>query len=112
MLAVNGRRCFVANDMLYELVRTEQYRADFTVLRDGKTVELPDVQFDTWVDDSGETHMSLGFTVYGIQKTPPQCPERGGQQRALLRADHLHLAGGPCCAGGRASTIFPARWAS
>ena len=70
MLAVNGRRCFVANDMIYELVRAEQYRADFTVLRDGKTVELPDVQFDTWVDDSGETHMSLGFTVYGIQKTP------------------------------------------
>ena len=70
VLAVNGRRCFVANDMIYELVRTEQYRADFTVLRDGKTVELPDVQFDTWEDDSGETHMSLGFTVYGIQKTP------------------------------------------
>ena len=70
VLAVNGRRCFVANDMIYELVRAEQYRADFTVLRDGKTVELPDVQFDTWVDDSGETHMSLGFTVYGIQKTP------------------------------------------
>ena len=70
VLAVNGRRCFVANDMIYELVRAEQYRADFTVLRDGKTVKLPDVQFDTWVDDSGETHMSLGFTVYGIQKTP------------------------------------------
>ena len=70
VLAVNGRRCFVANDILYELVRTQSYSADFTVLRDGKTVELPDVQFDTWVDDSGETHMSLGFTVYGIKKTP------------------------------------------
>ena len=70
VLAVNGRRCFVANDMLYELVRTEQYRAAFTVLRAGKTVELPDVQFDTWADENGETHMKLGFTVYGIQKTP------------------------------------------
>ena len=70
VLAVNGRRCFVANDMLYELVRTEQYRAAFTVLRAGKTVELPDVQFDTWADANGETHMKLGFTVYGIQKTP------------------------------------------
>ena len=70
VLAVNGRRCFIANDMIYELVRTEQYRADFTVLRDGKTVELPDVQFDTWQDESGQTHMKLGFTVYGIQKTP------------------------------------------
>ena len=70
ILAVNGRRCFMANDILYELMRTEDYTADFTVLRDGKKVELPDVQFDTWQDDKGETHMSLGFTVYGIKKTP------------------------------------------
>ena len=70
VLAVNGRRCFVANDILYELVRTEAYRADFTVLRDGAKVELPDVQFDTWQDEQGQTHMSIGFTVYGIAKTP------------------------------------------
>ena len=70
ILAVNGRRCFVANDILYELMRTEDYTADFTVLRDGKKVELPGVQFDTWQDDKGETHMSLGFTVYAIKKTP------------------------------------------
>ena len=59
-----------ANDIIYELVRTEQYRADFTVLRDGQTVELPDVQFDTWTDEAGQVHMSLGFTVYGLAKTP------------------------------------------
>ena len=70
IVAVNGRRCFVANDIIYELVRTEQYRADFTVKRDGQTVELPDVQFDTWQEENGETHMSLGFVVYGIRKTP------------------------------------------
>ena len=70
VLAVNGRRCFVANDMLYELMRTEDYSASFTVLRDGKKVELPRVQFDTWQDEDGEPHMSLGFTVYGIKKTP------------------------------------------
>ena len=44
--------------------------ADFTVLRDGQTVELPDVQFDTWTDEAGQVHMSLGFTVYGLAKTP------------------------------------------
>ena len=70
IVAVNGRRCFVANDILYELVRTEAYRADFTVKRSGQKVELPDVQFDTWQDENGQTHMSLGFVVYGIQKTP------------------------------------------
>ena len=78
VLAVNGRRCFVANDMLYELVRTEQYRAAFTVLRDGQTVELPDVQFDTWQDENGETHMKLGFTVYGIKKTPLNVVKEAG----------------------------------
>ncbi len=70
ILAVNGRRCFVANDILYELMRTEAYRADFTVKRDGQKVELPDVQFDTWQDENGQTHMTLGFVVYGIKKTP------------------------------------------
>ena len=70
IVAVNGRRCFVANDILYELVRTEDYRARFTVKRDGQKVELPDVQFDTWQDENGQTHMTLGFTVYGIKKTP------------------------------------------
>ena len=70
IVAVNGRHCFVANDMLYELMRTESYRADFTVRRDGKLVELPDVQFDTWQDEQGQTHMTLGFTVYGLKKTP------------------------------------------
>ena len=70
ILAVNGRRCFVANDILYELMRTEQYRARFTVKRDGQTVELPDVQFDTWQDADGGVHMTLGFVVYGIRKTP------------------------------------------
>ena len=52
---MNGRRCFVANDILYELVRTEAYRARFTVKRDGQKVELPDVQFDTWQDEDGQT---------------------------------------------------------
>ena len=68
--ALCGRRCFVANDILYELVRTRSYSADFTVLRDGKKVQLPGVQFDTWQDEQGETHMSIGFSVYGLEKTP------------------------------------------
>ena len=33
-------------------------------------MELPDVQFDTWQDAQGQTHMTLGFTVYGLKKTP------------------------------------------
>ena len=33
-------------------------------------MQLSGVQFDTWQDEDGQTHMSLGFMVYGIQKTP------------------------------------------
>lgn len=69
ILAVNGRRCFVANDILYELMRTEAYQADFTVERGGQKLELHGVQFDTWQDDKGQTHMTMGFVVYGVRKT-------------------------------------------
>ena len=70
ILAVNGRTCYVADDIVYELSRTENYTADFTVRRGGETVELKNVQFDTWQDDSGNTHMALNFVVYGLKKTP------------------------------------------
>ncbi len=99
VLAVNGRRCFVANDILYELVRTRSYSADFTVLRDGQKVQLPGVQFDTWQDEQGETHMSIGFSVYGLEKDPWQRAAGGGQQRAVLRAHRVHL---PCGLSARA----------
>ena len=112
VLAVNGRRCFVANDILYELVRTQSYSADFTVLRNGQKVQLPRVQFDTWQDEQGETHMSIGFSVYGLEKTPGNVLREAEQQRAVLRPHRVHLPCGPSCAGGRASTTSPARWAS
>ena len=70
IVAVNGRRCFIANDILYELVRTQNTQADFTVRRDGKLVQLPGVQFDTYTDESGKTRMNIGFTVYALEKTP------------------------------------------
>lgn len=86
VLAVNGRRCFVANDILYELVRTQSYSADFTVLRDGQKVQLPGVQFDTWQDEQGETHMSIGFSVYGLEKTPATCCGRRATACCIMGA--------------------------
>lgn len=69
ILAVNGRSCYVANDIIYELMRTEANQADFTVERGGQKLELPGVQFDTWQDEDGQSHMKLGFVVYGVRKT-------------------------------------------
>lgn len=70
IVAVNGRRCFVTNDILYELARTRDTQADFTVRRDGKLIELPDVQFDSYTDENGSTRMDIGFTVYALARTP------------------------------------------
>lgn len=70
IVAVNGRRCFIANDILYELVRTQNTQADFTVRRDGQLIQLPGVQFDSYTDETGSTRMNIGFTVYALEKTP------------------------------------------
>ena len=88
VLAVNGRRCFVANDILYELVRTQAYSAEFSVLRDGQEVQLPGVQFDTWQDEQGETHMSIGFSVYGLEKTPGNVLREAGVFRKRISSQY------------------------
>lgn len=69
IVAVNGRRCFVANDILYELARTQAHQAEITVRREGELVELPAVQFDVRETENG-AYMDIGFVVYGIEKTP------------------------------------------
>ena len=70
ILSVNGHRCFVAGDILYELSRTENYTADFVVKRDGQKVSVPGVTFDTQTQEDGSVTMVLGFRVYAIEKTP------------------------------------------
>lgn len=69
ILAINGRRCFVAEDVSYELSRTENYSADFTVLRDGKRVQLDNVQFNTVTDEDGNVYMPTQIVVYSKEKT-------------------------------------------
>ena len=46
-MCIRDRRCFIANDIIYEFARTQQGQADLTVLRDGKRVQLDNVVFDT-----------------------------------------------------------------
>lgn len=44
--AVNGSRVFVSSDIAYELLRDHDGKFDFTVVRNGKTVQLSDVTFE------------------------------------------------------------------
>lgn len=72
IIAINGRKCYIANDVIYEFARTQNGVADFTVIRDGKKVELEDVTFDTYVDEeTGLKQMVIDFSVYPIDKTFP-----------------------------------------
>ncbi len=67
--AVNGRRVFIANDVIYELVRTENYTADITVNRDGESLLLEGVRFDTIEHEGGHVQLVQGFTVLPVEKT-------------------------------------------
>lgn len=68
IMSVNRHFCFTAEDVMYELQRTENDTATITVLRDGKLVTLPQVQFDSTTNADGTTSMVLDFRVYGIEK--------------------------------------------
>ncbi len=68
IVAVNGRRCFIANDIVYEFARTQQGTADLTVIRDGRRVQLDDVRFETY-EDNGVQQLIIDFKVLGERKT-------------------------------------------
>lgn len=68
IVAVNGRRCFTANDIIYEFARTQQGTADLTVLRNGTRVQLNGVKFDTY-DQNGLPQLIIDFKVLGERKT-------------------------------------------
>lgn len=69
IIAVNGRRCYIANDIIYEFARTQDGVVDLTVRRDGKITELEDVTFETYEDENGMQQLVLDFYVYPAQKT-------------------------------------------
>lgn len=67
ILEVNGRHCFVYQDISYELARTENDRADLLIRRDGEKVLLENVQFDRITLEDGYTYLDIGFQVYGVK---------------------------------------------
>ena len=78
ILAINGRHCFVANDVVYEAARSEEAVADFTVLRDGQKVELQNVTFATALTGEQEGQYMIDFTVLPMEKTVPNVLAEAG----------------------------------
>lgn len=69
ILAADGRKIYSYSDLSYMLASARDGKIDFTVLRDGKKVELNDVQFDLMKLEDGNNYISLDFKVYGQKKT-------------------------------------------
>lgn len=70
IVAVDGRRIFSSYDLGYSFSNIEDGKVDMTVVRDGKKVQLKNVQFATEEAD-GITYLTMDFYVYGIRKTLP-----------------------------------------
>ena len=69
IVAVNGSKVFIANDIYYVLQYVEDGKADLTVIRDGEKIELNDVQFPLTTDEDGNQQISVDFMVYGVKKS-------------------------------------------
>ncbi len=68
ILSVNGRKCYIANDILYEFARIDSGTAEMVVLRDGEEVTLPAVTFATKATEEGMEQIVIDFTVSPIEK--------------------------------------------
>ena len=71
IIAVNGRRCYIANDIIYEFARTQDGVVDLTVRRDGKITELEDVTFETYEDENGMQQLAgLAMEIPSASRSP------------------------------------------
>lgn len=78
ILAINGRRCLVANDVIYELQRSEDHTADFLVRRNGEKLSFPDVGFTMEQAPDGTPVMNMGFKVYRLEHTASNVIKQAG----------------------------------
>ncbi|MDO5602782.1 MAG: RIP metalloprotease RseP [Oscillospiraceae bacterium] len=70
ILSVNGRRCFILQDVYYEFTRIAGDSAEFVVKRDGENVVLPQVTFKIQEVTEAGNMIQQDFFIYGLQKTP------------------------------------------
>lgn len=69
ILKINGNSVFTANDVTFSMISDKDGIVDFTVLRDGKKLELPGIDFGMQVEENGTRLINLDFYVFSAQKT-------------------------------------------
>ena len=68
ILRINGTRVLSSGDISYLIARDGDGTVDFTVERDGRKMELPNVRFATQ-DQGGQTVIQFDFSIVGEKKT-------------------------------------------
>lgn len=66
IIAVNGRKIYIADDLLYEIVRIQNFTADITVIRDGQKLQLEDVKFQQQEYEDGSIGIKQDFIIVGL----------------------------------------------
>lgn len=67
---INGTKIFSNRDISYCMARDEDGIYDFTVKRNGETVEVPNVVFERKTDADGNSTIIYDFIIVGVEKTP------------------------------------------
>lgn len=70
ILAVNGRHCYVMDDVTYEFMRIEDGVAEFTVRRNGEKITLPNVKFDVTYEEDVGNIIVQDYYLKGEKKNP------------------------------------------
>ncbi len=69
IIAVNGSRVFTSNDISFSMVSDRDGIVDFTVIREGRKVEIQGVDFGMQTLEDGTKVINLDFAVMAAEKT-------------------------------------------
>jgi regulator of sigma E protease len=69
IIAVNNLKVYSMNDVTYEFVRDLDGKVDAIVKRDGKKIEIKDIELRKVANEKGKETIALDFKVYGKEKT-------------------------------------------
>lgn len=70
IVSVNGMKVYTDTDISYQVQIDEDMSFEMTVIRDGEKVTLPDVRFDSVVNEDGSRSLVIDFIVVGEKVTP------------------------------------------
>jgi regulator of sigma E protease len=69
IISVNNLKIYSLNDVIYEFSRDSDKTVDMVVKRNGVKTEVTDIKIPTVIDEEGKETITLGFKIYGREKT-------------------------------------------